>query len=270
MILRNTPLFWAKAFYFCFYAAGAALMPFIVLYYQGLGLSGRQIGFLAGIYPLVGLVGAPIWGAFADASRRHKSVLTFAIVGAVGLALLLSRVSSFNLVIPVVILFAFFASPIIPLADNAVLSLLASLKAQYGHQRIWGAIGWGIAGPLIGQLVETRGLNWSFWGYAGFLMLGVLVIQPIPFRRVKGSFTFWRGARTLLSNRAWLAFLFLAFVGGMGQAVIHNFLFLHMNDLGANPFENTNLPERSQFVLDVDQGSSGSLGIEIQQVDFSK
>jgi len=225
---------WSKAFYFCFYAAAASLLPFLALYYESLGLSGRQIGFLVGISPLVNLVGAPLWGALADISRRHKLIWSITITGAITMALVLSQISFFLLLIPTVLVFALFASPIIPLADNAVMALLAKRKDQYGHQRIWGAIGWGIAAPLIGQMIDTQGLNWSFWGYAVILFVGLLIVQKIPFNQASQPVPFWRGARRLLSNRSWLLFLFLVFVGGTGQAVIHNYLFLFMNDLGAS------------------------------------
>jgi PPP family 3-phenylpropionic acid transporter len=234
MTANQPSLVWSKAFYFCFYAAAAALLPFLALHYENLGLSGRQIGFLAGISPLVTLAGAPLWGGLADASHRHKTILSVAIAGAISLALVISRITVFALFIPVVIIYALFASPIIPLADNAVMTLLAEQKDQYGRQRIWGAVGWGLAAPLIGALIETSGLHWAFWGYTGIMLIGLLVVQKIPFRQVSTQVPFWRGARTLLSNRSWLLFLFLVLAGGAGQSIIHNFLFLYMNDLGAS------------------------------------
>jgi PPP family 3-phenylpropionic acid transporter len=234
MITFKPSLFWSKAFYFCFYAAGAALLPFLALYYEGLGLSGRQIGVLAGISPLVSLVGAPLWGAIADASRRHKLVWSITITGAIIMALVISQTKVFLLLIPVVIGYALFAAPIIPLADNAVMALLGERKDQYGRQRVWGAIGWGIAAPLIGFLVETRGLSWAFWGYASILLVGLMIVQKIPFQPGYLKVPFWQGARALLSNRAWLLFLFLVFVGGAGQSTIGNFLFLYMNELDAS------------------------------------
>jgi len=234
MTANQPSLAWSKAFYFCFYAAAAALLPFLALHYENLGLSGRQIGFLAGISPLVTLAGAPLWGGLADASHRHKTILSVAIAGAISLALVISQITVFALFIPVVIIYALFASPIIPLADNAVMTLLAEQKDQYGRQRIWGAVGWGLAAPLIGVLIETSGLHWAFWGYTGIMLIGLLVVQKIPFRQVSTQVPFWRGARTLLSNRSWLLFLFLVLAGGAGQSIIHNFLFLYMNDLGAS------------------------------------
>jgi PPP family 3-phenylpropionic acid transporter len=83
-------------------------------------------------------------------------------------------------------------------------------------------------------LIETSGLHLAFWGYAGIMLIGLLVLQQIPFQQVRAQIPFWRGARSLLSNRSWLLFLFLVCAGGAGQAVIHNFLFLYMNDLGAS------------------------------------
>jgi MFS family permease len=66
------------------------------------------------------------------------------------------------------------------------------------------------------------------------MFVGLLIVQKIPFRQASVQVPFWRGTRTLLSNRSWLLFLFLVFVGGAGQAGIHNFLFLYMNGLGAS------------------------------------
>jgi PPP family 3-phenylpropionic acid transporter len=160
--------------------------------------------------------------------------MTITISGVIVMALVLSQTSYFFLLIPIVILYALFASPIIPLADNAVMSLLAERQEQYGHQRIWGAVGWGICAPIIGQLIEIRGLQWAFWGYAGFMFISLLIVQKIPFHQIGQQVPFWRGARSLLANQSWLLFLFLVFVGGAGQAVIHNYLFLYMNDLGAS------------------------------------
>ena len=171
MTPRQPLLGWSKTFYFCFYAAAAALLPFLALYFESLGLTGRQIGFLAGISPLVSLFGAPLWGALADASRRHKTILSIAIAGAIALALVLSQITLFTLLIPAVVFYSLFASPIIPLTDNAVMTMLADRKGQYGRQRIWGAVGWGLAAPLIGFLIEISGLQWAFWGYSGIMLI---------------------------------------------------------------------------------------------------
>ena len=53
--------------YFLYYAAGAALLPFLPLYYRSLGFGGRRIGFLTSITPLISLIGSPLMSGIADA-----------------------------------------------------------------------------------------------------------------------------------------------------------------------------------------------------------
>ena len=50
---------WPFSFYFLYFAALSSLMPFIVLFYQGLGFSGTQIGLLTGVPTPVGTPPAP-------------------------------------------------------------------------------------------------------------------------------------------------------------------------------------------------------------------
>ena len=50
--------------YFSYYAAGAALLPHLTLYYRSAGLSGRLVGILGAIAPAASLVGAWVWGGF--------------------------------------------------------------------------------------------------------------------------------------------------------------------------------------------------------------
>ena len=69
------PMLPFKAFYFFLYAALAFLAPFLTLYYDGLGLTGRQIGILAAIPSLVTFISAPIFGAIADVTQKHKRIL---------------------------------------------------------------------------------------------------------------------------------------------------------------------------------------------------
>lgn len=229
---RSDRLF--KTFYFLFFAGLAALMPFLALYYEGLGLSGRQIGVLTAIPPLMALFAASLWGGLADATQQHRLLLGLAMAGAIVCVLALSLASSFAMLGVLIVGYAFFFAPINPLVDNSAMEMLGERKNRYGQLRLWGAIGWGVAAPLIGRLVETHGLRWSFLGYALIMGLGLIVILRLPISESSFGGSFWSGFRLLMARRRWILFLIVVFVAGLGAGILNNYLFLYMNQLGAS------------------------------------
>ena len=90
--MHRVSLPWAPPIYFLYYAAAATLLPFLVIYYQDLGLKGSQIGLLAGLPPLLSWVSAPVWGMVSDITQRHKLSLLIAMSGAILLALTLGAI----------------------------------------------------------------------------------------------------------------------------------------------------------------------------------
>lgn len=224
----------SKGIYFLFYGAAASLFPFLVIYYEKLGLNGYQIGFLAGIMPLISLFSAPFWGGIADATQKHKRLLLLTMSISIVIAYALSFASDFLYLIPLVALLAFFIAPIMPIIDNSVMSRLAERTDQYGKVRLWGAMGWGVAAVFGGWLIERLGLSWAFYGYMILMGMGLLVVWKLTVSQAGIGSKFWSGLRVLFSNPAWVLFLFTVVVFGIGSAVIQNFLFLYMNDLNAS------------------------------------
>lgn len=210
----------------------AALSPFLVIYYQELGLEGTQIGVLAGLPALISLVSSPIWGAFADHTKKKKLTLLMAIGGATLFALAISKLATFWLLIPMVALYAFFSSPIFPLIDSSVMADLGGQKQKYGQYRMWGAIGWGISAPIIGWLIEISTIKASFWTYAALMLVGLLIAGFIPISGQLGAAS--NGEfRQFLTERRWLVFLGISFVSGIVLAMTSNYLFIYLRELGA-------------------------------------
>jgi MFS transporter, PPP family, 3-phenylpropionic acid transporter len=223
-----------KAFYFCFYAASSCLIPFLALYYRQAGLSGAQIGLLVGISPIITWLAAPLWGALADSTRRHRLLLMVTIAGTISMVALLSRAAQLIWLLPIVAGYAFFSAPIMPLVDNSVMDLLGERRELYGRQRVWGAIGWGVAASLAGLLVDRFGLGFSFYAFIFFMGVGLAVSARL---RVSGGTIgqpFWQGIQTLASNRSLVFFLVTVLFASMGSGIINNYLFLYLADLGAS------------------------------------
>jgi MFS transporter, PPP family, 3-phenylpropionic acid transporter len=223
-----------KLFYFLFFGAAACLVPFLSLYYESHGLTGRQIGLLVGVVPLVTLVSAPLWGGLVDITRNQRLSLLLAIAGSWTAVLFMSRFTTFAGLLPAVILYAFFLAPIVPLMDNSVLAGLGERKADYGKLRLWGGVGWGLAAALLGPVLQRAGLQWTFYGFLIFMAATLAAVWQMPVVINPVEQKYGAGLRRLLANPSFLLLLAVAFVYGISLTIMLNYLFLHLEKLGAS------------------------------------
>jgi PPP family 3-phenylpropionic acid transporter len=225
---------WPFSFYFLYFAAFAALMPFFVLFYQGLGFNGPQIGLLTGVPPLITLFAAPFWTGIADAKHWHKLVMGGGITITVLSIFLLPSFTSFAAIFTLIILFNIFFSPVPSLADSATMNMLGEERAMYGRIRLGGTIGWGLFAPIAGAIVQNYGLKLAFWSFSAIMLINFFVSQRFVHGLHEGGTSNPGGIRVLLTNRRWINFLFLAFLGGLGTFAANAYLFPYMAELGAN------------------------------------
>ncbi len=224
-----------KTYYFFIFAALAALAPYLTVYYADLGLNGRQIGILAALPSLITFVSSPLFGAVTDVTRRQNQVLGISILGVAFGVIGISLVEKFVGLLPVVLMYAFFFGPLIPLIDRSVLDFLGTKKYQYGKIRLWGAIGWGVSAPLVGVFAEQFGVRWAFYIGVFFFMILLGVSRAIQVEKVQLSSSFFKGVQVLAASRQVVFFFIIILIGGMGLAVVHHYLFLYLSGLGASP-----------------------------------
>ena len=210
-------------------------MPYLTVYYEGLGLTGRQIGILAAIPSLVTFLSAPLFGAVTDITQRHKQILGISILCVAFGVLAISSIQTFTGLLPVVIMYAFFFGPVLPLIDRSVLNVLADRKDQYGKIRLWGAVGWGIAAPIVGVFIEKGGLQWAFYICAFLMVVLFLVSRLTTIQKVQLETSFFKGISALFKNWQVILFFGVILIGGMGLSLVHNYLFLYLANLGASP-----------------------------------
>jgi len=225
---------WPFAFYFTYFAGVAFIMPFVVLFYQSLGFSGTQIGLLTGLGPLITLFSAPFWTGLADKTLRHRPVMSLVML--IGIIAIISFpfLKAFIPVLLLVGVLNIFFAPTASFADSATMHMLADRKEMYGRLRLGGTIGFGLAAPLAGLLVQNYGLKMAFWGAAAFYFLAFIFSQKFIYSPSPANVSMTTRMRTLLTDRRWIYFLTLALVGGLSVAVTNNYLFVYLKELGAN------------------------------------
>ena len=120
--LKNTSaLFNSQALYFFYYMAAGSYIPFIYLYFERLGLTGVQIGTLAALPVLITASTSLFWSGTADALHWHQRILRISLFLSPIAVFLLSRVTTMVLLILMIVVFALFSSPIVPLLDSFAL-----------------------------------------------------------------------------------------------------------------------------------------------------
>jgi PPP family 3-phenylpropionic acid transporter len=220
-------------FYVLLYAAYASAMPYIVVYYQGLGFSGSQIGALTGLSPLITFLGAPLWTRLADSTRRHRWIMNLTMTAGILAVSLLPLLRAFAPILITALSMSFFLAPASSFGDNATMHTLGEKKALYGRIRLGGSIGFAVAAPVVGFVIQNQGLRIAFWIAAGLYLLAMLASQSFDHGARSGQPAARGGVSALLSNPRWLVFLGIAFAGGLAMSGANNYLFPLMTELGA-------------------------------------
>ncbi|MBP9503597.1 MAG: MFS transporter [Candidatus Promineofilum sp.] len=229
------PITRLKSVYFIYYGALACLAPFMSLIYLERGMNGTEIGILSGMVPLVTWISTPVWSGIADAHRRHHAVLLLGIAGlwAVGVAFYFAN--AFSALLAVVILYAIFNAPIIPLIDHMTISLPGDDKARYGRVRLWGSVGWGLAAALLGPVLQRSGLGWAFYSFLVLMAVNFVVSFRLPMNITVGDRQdFSHELKRLLRRGRFLLLLLVSLVYGITLGILNSYQFLYLEELGAS------------------------------------
>ncbi len=225
---------WPFSFSFLLYAGYAAAFPFTVLYYQEQGFTGAQIGLLSGIPSLIILFSSPLWTWLADATRRHRLLMSVALLCGATLVFVFPLLHTFGLLLWASALLYLFLGPVEPFADSATMFMLADRKDLYGRIRVGGTIGFGLSSPIAGLLVQRYGLRAGFWACAALFLLAFLASRRLVYGQSQADLPARGRARSLLANPRWVLFMIVAFAAGAGLTAINSYLFSYMKELGAS------------------------------------
>ena len=169
---------WKLRLYFALYiGSGGFLFPFLALYYKQVGLTGAQMGLLASLGWTVSMLLAPLWGRWGDTAQNPKFVLQVALVGAGITYFFIGLQATFIGIAIFIALSSVFDNSIGSLSTTHALSATQGEKSGFGSIRLFGSLGWAVAAPLAGWLIECAGMIVPFAGYAACALLAALLIR---------------------------------------------------------------------------------------------
>lgn len=222
-----------RSFFFFYFVAVAAFFAYINVYFESLGFSGTQIGWIAGVTPLVGLAATPLWSAAADTRQWHKPLLAAATLGVGLLSLLMLGVTSYWIAFAASVLIAIFRAPIIPVLDSVVVTLTQRIRVSYPRQRVWGSVGFSAGSFVTAFLIARAGYDVIFW--VQFVCMGVIgtaLALMLPIERTGERVDYLRGLRLFVAQPAYRGLLVYMLALGITTSAWINFGGLNILALG--------------------------------------
>ncbi|GMF46894.1 unnamed protein product [Phytophthora fragariaefolia] len=247
----RTSLWEIKLMYALTNAGSSSISSFLTVYYQHTaGFSKTQIGILQTLPNFSSVVAPPVWGAAADYLQDQRRIHVLCIITGTLFYFGIQFFSwSYGWTAFMVVMARFQRCPSGSLLDHAVLDVLEKVGGEYGKQRLFGAVGWGIGAYATGLIVTMGGIHWSFWTQLVLWYSSLAVLQRIPsvkyedIKRVEHDGlrgtemrSFVESAKLLTQELDVLALLGVVFLMGLMYGVIASFLTLNLYNLsGGDP-----------------------------------
>jgi len=143
------------AFFFWYYAAVGFSEPYLAPFWHALGFSPAQLGTMNAILPGISVLTPFLWTAYADLARAGMRIFRRNIWVCAAAGLLLPWLGTPALVATILVIYATFRTPLVPLANSMVLAAVGGRPQAYAAVRMWGTVGY-IATAVGGGILADR------------------------------------------------------------------------------------------------------------------
>lgn len=232
-MLRD-PVISLRTFLFLYNSAGTILISFLPIYYQSLGLSGSEIGWLLAVGPFVALLIQPVAGFLSDKWKTVKKLMIISIIGVILGAIILFSLNSFILLLLTSLIFFSFMSPLGALGDSLAQKTAKHFGVAFGSIRMWGSVGFGLSALLTGQLLFRIGVEnilYPFLFFAiGTLIVSFFISDVTTSSRAVGLLD----ALSLLKNTKLTLFMAVTMFISLPHRMNDSYFGIYMKQIGGN------------------------------------
>jgi nucleoside transporter len=208
------------AMMFLQYAIWGAWAPVLSAYLLGdLGFSGSQVGFIYGLLPLATVIAPFIGGQLADRYFASEKVIAFLQLGGGALLIWASTITDYGTLTIVLMAYFLLYAPTLALTNSVAMSHLDDSEEQFGKIRVWGTIGWIVAGlglTLWRSGIGTSAMAGDMLVLAGFfsILMGLqsFLLPSTPPNKEGASPWAFLEALSMLKDRNFAIFMLISFV----------------------------------------------------------
>ena len=227
------PYWRLSGFYFFYFAALGAFLPYWALYLQSLGYGHVEIGLLIALLPATKVISPNVWGWLAD--RTDRSVLLIRLsswLTAVSFAMFLGF-SGYGVLVVISLLMGFFWNAPLPLFEAVTLAHLRAHPGRYSRVRLWGSIGFIASVTLLGWALD-HWLLIDCLPQAILILFLIMAVVPLSLREcsVRGRGDGEGSFRKILSNPQVIAFFAVFTLVQVAHGPYYTFFSVYLKDNG--------------------------------------
>ncbi|MHB9135200.1 MAG: MFS transporter [Acidithiobacillus ferrooxidans] len=229
---------WLAAFYFLYFCALGAFMPYWGPWLHAQGQGPLAIGILTAAVQFSKVLAPNLWGWLAHFWGSRRIVPWAALITAAGFLALGLAHGNFSALLLITLTFSFFWAATLPLVDATTMDWAQRCGAAYGRIRLWGSLGFIALSLGMGGLLAHWGMTAflpgitiflvAAWGASRYLPYGTLPDANAPRPRLSGTLrqvSLWSfllaGLLEQASHGAYYAFYSIyAEQHGLGSAAI--------------------------------------------------
>ncbi|HEX9881982.1 MAG TPA: MFS transporter [Hyphomicrobium sp.] len=216
------------------------VLPYFPVWLNSRGMSPIEISTITAAPLFLRVVFTPAMGLIADRLGDYRVVIITLAWSALGLALVVSGLPGFWLILTVGVALQLAISAMIPLTETIAVSAVRSAGLDYGRMRLWGSITFIVANFVGGLVIEALGGGSGIWLIASAVLLTVASahLLPAPTRgaipAARPPRAHWRMSLPMRLLRSRLFVVFLVAIGCIhgAHATFYTFGALHWQAQG--------------------------------------
>jgi MFS transporter, PPP family, 3-phenylpropionic acid transporter len=230
---RN-PSVWTGSLYCLFYfLCAGSYMPFLYVHLSDQGLSGKQVGLLATLAPIMTVALSPLVASVADRRRIRVRVAQVGMVCVAVTMFMFRFPTKFGGLAALMVLLALFSTPFSSVGEGLIARMAHRNGFNYGAMRLWGSFGFAVTALICGFVWDRLGFKTMFLISAVLFVVPIIVIGFVEEGPVIPAQE-RRPARTLLLDRGLLLLLVGVVLSSIANSLSGTFSGIYVRSLGGS------------------------------------
>jgi len=205
---------------------------------ETLGFSGTEVGLIYANNAIAATVSPTVIGLLADRYMSAEKLLSLLHFCGGALLIFHTQVDSFIAMFVVNLLYVLCYMPTFSLTNSLCFHHIEDAKRDFTRIRVWGTVGWVVAGLVISLLaIESEATTFLMGAVASFLLCGYALSLPNTPPAVQGGVSLWQSLRSeemraLMAGREIRAIVLCVALISFPAGYYYTFTNLFLTDVG--------------------------------------